>query len=123
MVIHSSFADFVLFLYVHMSHADNQYDPSELAAIKIKMTKLFPAGTDFERKLYLAIREYNSFDKSKLNELWKESFQHFGEAQQNNVYTDMYEIVRADGRIDQSEAKALDTLKQIIRDLEEKSIL
>lgn len=118
MVLHSSLPDFILFLYVHMSHADSNYDPLELAAIKAKMNDLFVDGTDMEKKLYRAIREYNSFDKSKLNELFEDTFKHFGKYYhpplKNKVFGDLNEIMRADGKVNQAETKALESLKQII---------
>ena len=117
MVIHSSFPDFILFLYVHLSHADSSYDPAELAAIKEKMKKLFPADTDFERKLYGTLREYNSFDKAKLSELFRASFEHFNSTQQvaqNTMFDDLLEIIKADGKVIPSETSALETLKQFI---------
>ncbi len=77
MVIHANLPDFILFLYVHMSRADDSYDPTEMAAIKNKMNSLFSKGTDLEKKLYVTIREYNSFDKNKLTELLSDSIQHF----------------------------------------------
>ncbi|HYG20159.1 MAG TPA: TerB family tellurite resistance protein [Ohtaekwangia sp.] len=113
MVIHNSYPDFILFLYVHLSHADNSYDPAEMAAIKEKMKKLFPEGTDFEKKLYGALRQYNSFDRSKLAELFKSSFQHFNEVP-SNVVSDMREIISADGHVNPSETQALETLRQMI---------
>jgi uncharacterized tellurite resistance protein B-like protein len=117
MVIHSTFADFVLFLYVHMSHVDNDYDPSEMKVIKEKMTRIFPKETDMEKKLYTTIREYNAFDQSKINELMKDTFQQFSNvkfSQKYKIYTDMYDIINADGEVSESEAKALETLKEII---------
>jgi uncharacterized tellurite resistance protein B-like protein len=117
MVIHSSFADFVLFLYVHMSHVDNDYDPSEMKVIKEKMVRIFPKETDMERKLYTTIREYNAFDRSKINELIKDTFAHFSQvkfSQKYKVYTDIYDIINADGKVDDSETNALEALKQII---------
>ena len=115
-MIHDSLPDFVLFLYVHMSHADNSYDPQELGAIKEKIKTLYKAGTDLEKKLYLAIREYNSFDKSRLNELFEDSFRHFGHQSPliHQVFADLHEIIQADGRIDQAETKALESLTSII---------
>ena len=77
MIIHSSFADFLLFLYVHISEADHNYDPKEMYVIKQKMADLFPGDTDFEKKLYGTIRFYNTFDKSQLNDLLEDSFHHF----------------------------------------------
>jgi len=116
MVIHATLADFILFLYVHMSRADDSYDPSEIAAIKVKMNSLFAEGTDLEKKLYGAIREYNSFDKNKLTELFASSIQHFSKKSpvEAHLFSDLSEIIQADGKVDPSERKALDVLKRII---------
>ena len=117
MVIHSSFADFVLFLYVHMSHVDNDYDPTEMKVIKEKMKRIFPPDTDMEKKLYHALREYNAFEQSNVATLIKDSFAHFSNvkfSQKYKVYTDMYDIINADGKVDESETKALEALKAII---------
>ena len=117
MIIHKTFPDFVLFLYVHISHSDSSYDPAEMAVIKTKMTDLFPAGTDIERKLYGTIREYNAFDKSKLDDLFNTSIQHFksdGQVKDNSVFTDIQDIIRADGQVNPSEAKALEVITKLI---------
>jgi hypothetical protein len=117
MVIHKSFQDFILFLYVHMSQADESYDPNELATIKKKIEGLFPTQTDVERKLYTSIREYNSFDKSKLTDLFEATFKHFNGDEtvlKNNFYTDLNEIILADGKVMDAEAKALNALQSII---------
>jgi len=116
MVIHATLPDFILFLYIHMSRADDSYDPSEIAAIKVKMNTLFAEGTDLEKKLYSAIREYNSFDKSKLTELFTDSIEHFSKksAVEAQLFKDLSEIIQADGKVDQSETNALDVLKRII---------
>ena len=116
MVIHSTFPDFILFLYVHMSRADDNYDPTELAAIKSKMNGLFSANTDLEKKLYQTIRDYNSFDKNKLTELFSDSIQHFSNTSSvdTHLFDDLREIIQADGKVDQSETNALDVLKRII---------
>jgi uncharacterized tellurite resistance protein B-like protein len=116
MVIHASFPDFILFLYVHMSRADDSYDPKELAAIKNKMNGLFSKGTDIERKLYVTIREYNSFDKNKLTELLSDSIKHFSNDATVDVHllNDLREIIQADGKVDHSEMNALEALKRMI---------
>ena len=117
MVIHSNFKDFILFLYVHMSQVDGSYEPNELAAIKTKVEGLYENAADSEKKLYQAIREYNSFDKAKLNVLIRESFQHFRNDQsvrKNEFYNDLNEIMLADGQVLQSEKRALQALKEII---------
>jgi hypothetical protein len=127
MLLHKTFSDFILFLYVHMSHADDSYDPNELAAIKTKMKSLFPEGTDIERKLYTALREYNSLDRSSLSGVIEESFRHFsgdaGATVSNDMYADLYEIMQADGKVDQAETTALETLKKVIDHHAAKSLL
>src|SRR5690349_3005474 len=117
MVIHQSFADFVLFLYVHMAHADSDFHQTELGVIREKMSKLYPFESDLEERLDAAMKEYQAFDKSKLKILFKDTFNHFTNvkfAQKYKVYADMYDIINADGKIDESEAAALQELKEII---------
>lgn len=118
MVIHNSFKDFVLFLYVHMAHADGEFHESEVTLVRNKMVKLFhPEEVDIDAKLEEALKQYDSFDKSKLKVLFRDSFDHFTQvkfAQKYKVYSDMYDIIHADGRIDESETKALQELKEII---------
>ena len=117
MVIHKSFADFVLFLYVHMAFADGEFHPDEVVVIKAKIKKIFPNAAEHEHKLAEAMAQYKVFDKTKLDELFKDSFAHFNHikfSQKYKVYTDMYDIINADGTIDESETAALESLKKII---------
>jgi uncharacterized tellurite resistance protein B-like protein len=117
MVIHDTFPDFLLFVYVHMSEVDHNYDPREMAIIKEKMHALFPEGTDLEQKLYRAIRDYNNFDKSLLDTLFRDSFEKFkGENPQlrEKLIQDIREIANADGAMNASESHALESLKRII---------
>lgn len=116
MVIHQSFADFVLFLYVHMAHADGDLHVTEVKVIKEKMAKLYP-GEDVDKKFASALDQYNAFDKSNLNKLFHASFAHFNSvkfSQKYRVYGDMYDIIYADGKVLESETKALEELKDII---------
>lgn len=117
MVIHKNLQDFILFLYVHISSSDSNYDPAEMAVIKSKMTGLFPDGVDLEKKLYTTIREYNSFDKRKLEELFSESIEHFKSGYpipDNNLFADIQEIIRADGKVRVKEVDALTLISNII---------
>jgi uncharacterized tellurite resistance protein B-like protein len=100
-----------------MSHADESYDPNEMATIKKKISGMFEQDADIERKLYTAIREYNSFDKEKLPELFRDSFKHFGHdksIQKNAFYDDLTEIIQADGHVVHAEKSALQALKEIV---------
>ena len=117
MIIHSDFKDFVLFLYVHISRADENYDPDEMATIKKKVEGLVEKDADIEKKLYIAIREYNSFDKTKLTALFNDSFKHFSKNEnvlKSNFYDDLNEIILSDGKVQDAETKALSALKEII---------
>jgi len=117
MVLHSQFQDFILFLYVHMSLADGSIHSSEEQVILAKMTKLFPDESDLKKKLQLAIVEYRSLDPVMAMNLIRESFRFFDKitfAQKYKVYADMYDIVNADGKVEESEKHALDSLKEII---------
>ncbi|MBT1688456.1 tellurite resistance TerB family protein [Dawidia soli] len=113
----STFPDFIVFLYVHLSQADNQYDPAEMAAIKNKMASLYPAGTDLEKKLYTTIREYNALDKAQLPALLETSARQLGaghDADHEAILATMQEIIRADGQVAPAETKALEALTQLI---------
>lgn len=100
-----------------MSHADETYDPYEMATIKQKMGGMFDEDTDIEQKLYIAIREYNSFDKQKLPELLLESFKFFSKdekIQNSSFYDDLTAIIQADGKVVHAEKKALQALREIV---------
>ena len=116
MIIHKTLQDFIVFLYVHISQADDSYDPNEMSIIKTKMKRLFPEGTDLEQKLYMTIREYNTFDRSKLNELFKGSIEHFGKegALDTAIHADLNDIIMADGKVKADETRSLDRLRNII---------
>jgi hypothetical protein len=88
-----------------------------MKVIQEKMTRLFPKDTDLEKKLYNTIREYNGFDKSQMETLIRDSFLHFNDVkftQKYKVYSDIYDIINADGKVEDSETAALDVLRQII---------
>jgi uncharacterized tellurite resistance protein B-like protein len=117
MVIHSSFPDFVLFLYVHVAQLDHTFDPNEMSTIKAKMAKLFPEGTDLEKKLYQTIREYNRFDRSKINQLCEETLLHFkadGATLKSRLFKDFEDIIMADGQIHQLETRMLEKIRRIV---------
>jgi uncharacterized tellurite resistance protein B-like protein len=117
MVIHDNFADFVLFLYIHMAYADGVYHPAEKEVIADRIPKLFPAETDVAAKLAKAEKQYTSVDRSQLDIIIKDTFKHFSSikfAQKYKVYTEMYDIIHADGKVEETETKALNQLRDII---------
>ena len=117
MVIHKSFADFVLFLYVHMASADGEFHSLEEGVILEKMAKIFPEESDPKKRFKEAVSQYKSIDRSKMTSIISDTFKHFDQvkfAQKYKVYTDMYDIINADGKVDQAETMALNALKKII---------
>ncbi len=117
MVIHSNFSDFVLFLYVHMAFADESMHGSEEDVILAKMAKIFPGESDLKKKFNDAAVAYKQLDREVVMEIIKDTFKHFDQvkfAQKYKIYTDMYDIVNADGKIEESEKHALQNLKDII---------
>ncbi len=117
MKVHDSFNDFVLFLYVHMALSDGTLHPSEELVILDRLTKLYPQEGNPKKKFDEAVAAYKSFDLSSLNEFIQHSFKHFHNikfAQRYKIYTDMYDIMHADGKVADSEQEALNTLKKII---------
>lgn len=117
MVIHPTLPDFILFLYVHLAHVDDSYDPKELSVIKSKMKVLFPSGTDLEKKLYQSIRDYQKFDKAQLGELCADTisfYQNNNQQLPTRLLKDLQDIVNADGHIEKSEAEALAKLNGML---------
>ncbi len=117
MVLHKNFQDFILFLYIHMALADTILHPSEEKVILEKMTKLFPQENDPKKKYDLAVAEYRDLEQSMAMEVIHDSFKFFEKitfAQKYKVYTEMYDIINADGKVEESEKIALDALKDII---------
>lgn len=117
MVVHSNFSDFATFLYVHMAHADGHYHPEEMHVIIDKMKKFYPATENLHEKLEKALGQYRATDPSQISIIVRDSFKHFTNvkfAHKYKVYTDMYDIINADGKVDESETQALEELKQII---------
>jgi uncharacterized tellurite resistance protein B-like protein len=117
MKFHESFSDFVLFLYIHMALSDGFLHPREEIVILEKLTKLFPHEGDPKGKYDQAVEAYHAFDKTGLEDFIHNSFKHFNHvkfAQRYKIYTDLYDIVHADGKVVELEMIALDALKKII---------
>lgn len=117
MVIHKNFADFVLFLYVHMAYADGGLHHSEKEVIIDKMLKLFPQENNPLKKLDGAEKEYVRLDSKIVPTVILDTFRHFKEVkfvQKYKIYIDMYDIINADGEVHELETEALEELKKII---------
>jgi len=117
MVMHSNFTDFLVFLYVHMAMADGLLHPDEEKVILEKMKKLYPGKVNLKEKFDDAHREYRTTDPSSIMQIVKDSFKQFSQVKSNqmyHIYMDLYDVVNADGKIEESERVALEALKSII---------
>jgi hypothetical protein len=100
-----------------MAMCDGSMHENEELVILDKMSKIFPAEADPKKKLMDAIAEYKSIDPALVNTVIRDSFKFFDQvkfAVKYKIYTDMYDVVNADGRVEESERKALDSLRNII---------
>ena len=100
-----------------MAISDGSLHSCEEQVILNKMAKLFPDETDSKKKLQMALTEYKALDHAMTMDVIRETFKHFDKvtfAQKYKVYADMYDIVNADGKVEESEKNALTGLKEII---------
>jgi uncharacterized tellurite resistance protein B-like protein len=117
MVIHDNFQDFVLFLYIHVAVVDAALHGSEEEVILEKMGKLFPSDSNFKVRLEEAVAHYKTLSHETVGEIIRDTFLHFNQIgfdQKYKVYTDMYDVVNADGKVEAAEKAVLNSLKEII---------
>jgi uncharacterized tellurite resistance protein B-like protein len=101
-----------------MAHADGEFHIEENKVILEKMNKLYPPGsTDLREKLSTTVNQYKNVDAAAIPKLISQTFKHFDKVkftQKYKIYADMYDIINADGKVDESETAAMETLKEII---------
>ena len=117
MVLHKYFQDFVLFLYVHVALADNFLHLSEEQVILEKMAILFPHESDPKKKFEIAVTEYRALDPAMVMTIIHDSFKYFDQVkftQKYKVFSEMYDVVNADGKVEHAEKIALNALKEVI---------
>ena len=117
MIIHNNFHDFSLFLYLHVAHADGQLHQQEESLIREKIPGLFGPETDAEQKFASALDQYRSIAQEAIPMLIKATFQHFGEVQfaaKYKVFTDLFDIINCDGRVDYSETSVISQLRELM---------
>lgn len=117
MKFHENFSDFVLFLYIHMALSDGSLHPKEEEMILDNIIKLFPLEGNPKKKFNEALASYKMYEPSTIDDFIHASFKHFTQvkfAQRYKIYTDMYDIMHADGKVAEAEQLALNKLKRII---------
>lgn len=112
----SDFNDFTLFLYIYMASADGSIDSTEVDVIKSKMPKLFP-NVEVDEKFQRSRKEYESYSPDDIDKIIHLNFEKHKEksfTSKYKIFSDLYEIIIADGIVDFQENQSIQKLKSII---------
>jgi uncharacterized tellurite resistance protein B-like protein len=100
-----------------MAYADDHFDKTEEEVILKKMSRLFPKEDNQTIKYEQFKKDYKSLKSEDIDHMIKlnfDNFSHVSFSDKYRVYREMYDIINADGVIDESETEAMDKLKEII---------
>ena len=112
----SDFNDFSLFLYIYMAYADGSVDRTEVDVIKSKIPKLFP-DEDVNGKFQKSRKQYESYSPDDIDKIIHLNFEKHREksfTSKYRIFSDLYEIIIADGIVDFQENQSIQKLKSII---------
>ena len=110
------FKDFTLFLFIYMAYADGSMDRTEIDVIKSKISKLFPE-TDVNEKFQQSRKSYEKFAPEEIDTIIRLNFEKHREKSftfKYKIFSDLYEIIIADGIVDFQENQSIQKLKGII---------
>lgn len=117
MAAFQNFQDFALFLYIHVAHSDGQFQAAEESMVRQKLAGLFDQEEEREQKFAMLLDLYRSTPADALPALIRETFQHFSGVQfsaKYKVYTNLFDIINADGRVSSGETEALRQLRALM---------
>ena len=100
-----------------MAYADDHFDETEEDVILSKMKRLYPKEESQIPKYEQFKNDYKTLDSDDIDQLIQSNFENFSHvsfSDKYRVYREMYDIINADGVIDDSETEAMDKLKKII---------
>ncbi|MEM7551869.1 MAG: hypothetical protein AAF363_19465 [Bacteroidota bacterium] len=115
--IFEEFKDFVLFLYIYMADADGNIDISEIELILEKLKKLYPDELEHNILFEKAMAEFLDMKKSQVEEVLVSNFEYHSDesfTKKYKIFSDLYEIIHADGVVDERESKSIAKLKAMI---------
>ncbi|MCC5921304.1 MAG: TerB family tellurite resistance protein [Cyclobacteriaceae bacterium] len=113
----NNYNEFLLFLYIHISESDFTAQRKEVELILEKMEFIFSENED-HYDIFMNMRE--NYEKLNFEEVEKVIMQTYDryklqyDKMSDKIFKDLYEIVLADGHVDQFETKALNRLKELI---------
>ncbi len=112
-----SFNEFTLFLFIYMANADGNIDQTEVDVIVDKVKKIYPEKADPLKTYHLARLHFFSFSREQVDEIILSNFNHYRKtsfSRKYKIFVDLYDIINADGIVDESENMSLIKLKTII---------
>jgi uncharacterized tellurite resistance protein B-like protein len=104
------FEDFILLLFIHLARVDGSMHPNEKDVILERLHELFPVETYWTERLEEMDRSYNTMGTINAETLLKETLPKFEQthsATKAIVYAAMYDIINANGRVNEEEIKVL----------------
>ena len=117
------FNEFTLFLYIYIADSDGFIHETEIEVIKKKIPKLFPK-TDAEKVYQEALKKFRAFNKEEIEKVIHSNFKEHQKksfTSKYKIFTDLYDIIIADGVLDERESRSIQKLKDIIdQNLEQK---
>src|SRR5436190_2624710 len=105
---------FTLFLFLHMGRVDGSLHPNERDTIVEKMNELFPTHPLDEADLLDMEEKYALLKYGVAETLLREGFVRFsGEdaTKRKDIYTALFDIINANGRVNEEEKQTLQIFK------------
>lgn len=106
--------DFSLLVLVHMASVDGSIHPTEQDAIVEKVGELFPYLKTIEDRLARvsqAIKKMGKESSEKMIEENLEQLKTLSPGQKQIFYTLLFDVINADGRVNEAETRTLKMLK------------
>jgi len=114
---YEDFNDFIIFLYLYMAQADGFIDPREEKVIMDKLRILYPGNAHLDKVYQTAKEAFLALDSREYDQIINFNFEKHTEKSftyKYKIFTDLYEIIIADGVIAEEESKSMKKLKTLI---------
>jgi hypothetical protein len=112
----STFNEFAAFLFLHVARTDGSLHDTESHQVKQKIARLFPEQ-DAQEMLRKTLEHYQQVKQEEIAHFIRESFDQFRNesfASKYNMFTDLYDIVNSDGKIEEAETAVLNQIRDLI---------
>ena len=112
----STFNEFAAFLFLHVARTDGSLHDTESHQVKLKIARLFPEQ-DAQEMLRKTLEHYQQVKQEEIAHFIRASFDQFRNesfASKYNMFTDLYDIVNSDGKIEEAETAVLNQIRDLI---------